>query len=151
MRQQTHVRRNGLDTLSAWPRTPQPVAAMKHIMDDFNDQTDIRHHIVQRMRAAAPNARLINTPACYTKWNVVDLKHCDVCGVVSNEAVPFGHKDHKEMKTCKNYERHWICEWCLYPPCGGCGLRRTRETKNAKRMYHWRRIMLPGEWRMCMT
>ena len=62
--------------------------------------------------------------------------HCNVCGVISNEAVPFGHKDHKEMKTCKNYERHWICEWCLYPPCVGCGLRRTTETKRAKLMYH---------------
>ena len=72
------------------------------------------------------------------KWlcKACQFPHCDVCGVVSDEAVPFGHKDHKEMKTCKNYERHWICEWCLYPPCGGCGLRRSKNTKNAKRMYH---------------
>jgi len=33
------------------------------------------------------------------------------------------------MAKTKKYQRHWICEWCLYPPCAGCGLKRIRANK----------------------
>ena len=54
---------------------------------------------------------------------------CDVCGIASDEAVPFGPNEKKEMANTKSYKRRYICEWCLYPPCGGCGLPRARSKK----------------------
>ena len=36
--------------------------------------------------------------------------HCDICAVVSDEAVPFGPEEQKEMHKTKDYKRRWICE-----------------------------------------
>ena len=40
-------------------------------------------------------------------------------------AMPFGADAKKEMEKDKKHQRHWTCEWCLYPPCAGCGSKRT--------------------------
>ena len=47
----------------------------------------------------------------------------------SDDPVAFGHDEQNEMQKTKNYKRRWICEWCLYPPCGGCGMKRPRTKK----------------------
>ena len=62
--------------------------------------------------------------------------HCDICAKVSDEAVPFGPEEQKEMHKTKDYKRRWICEWCLYPPCGGCGLKRPRAGKRKAVRFH---------------
>jgi len=61
--------------------------------------------------------------------------HCDVCGVASDETVPFGPDEKEKMHKTKKYKRRWICEWCLYPPCGGCGLQRTRAAKRKEHQF----------------
>ena len=62
--------------------------------------------------------------------------HCDMCKVQSDEAVPFGHEERKDMLRTKNYQRRWICEKCLYPPCGGCAKKRPRASK--RKALHFR-------------
>jgi len=71
------------------------------------------------------------------KWlcKACQYPHCGVCGVASDDAVPFGSDEKKEMHKTKKYKRRWICEWCLYPPCGGCGLQRPRATKRKEHQF----------------
>ena len=74
-------------------------------------------------------AMLLRTEVKRWLCRACQFPHCDVCGVLSDEAVPFGPEDNKKMQKTTDYRRRWICEWCLYPPCGGCGLQRTRASK----------------------
>ena len=75
------------------------------------------------------------------KWLCRECQYprCDICTMVSDEAVPFGPEEQKEMESRKKYNkyrRRWICDWCLYPPCGGCGAKRTRATKRKAVHFH---------------
>ena len=48
---------------------------------------------------------------------------CEKCHLPSDDPVPFG-------PAAKKYQRHWVCEWCLYLSCAGCGSKRTRAKTN---------------------
>ena len=64
---------------------------------------------------------------------------CVECQHPNEEAVPFGPAAKAEMiqsmgkqRWKRPYERHFVCEYCKYPPCCGCGKLRERKYKRTE-------------------
>ena len=62
-------------------------------------------------------------------WICQDCSHpkCDLCNTRSDKPVPFGPQEREAMLKTTKYERRFVCDWCKYPPCCGCGCLRTRK------------------------
>ena len=100
---------------------------------------NLTHHEFAALTLLNKNFKIWLCKAC-------QFPKCERCHLPSETPVPFGPAERKELAR-KKEERQFVCEWCSYPPCGGCGLKRTRASKREKlqfRLWFCQTCLLPA-------
>ena len=65
----------------------------------------------------------------------MEKNHDDIKIAEIHQCILEGMEEARKQAKPYYYDRKFHCEWCVYPPCSGCGKRRGRNTKSRENQF----------------